>query len=104
MNALKNVKESFTSLLERLKLARWIEIITEQPKCIYYFGSFATGNDAHLSSGGYIENLEQELAQEIAVDIKQGHPQKLTIFEEEMAGLETYFSSASSSLTKFWGS
>jgi CHASE2 domain-containing sensor protein len=37
-----------------------------------------------LYSGGYLEDLEQEKAQVIAVDIKRGQPGELTIVENEL--------------------
>jgi hypothetical protein len=39
---LENDEEFFTSYLEKMGMAWWVEIVTEQPKCIYYFGPFAS--------------------------------------------------------------
>ena len=76
-------EEVFVDYLEKMGIAWWIEIITNQPKCIYYFGPFSSSYDAELLSGNYLEDLEQEKAQIVNVDIKRGQPQQLTIFEDE---------------------
>jgi hypothetical protein len=81
---LENTRELFMSYLEKIGIAWWIEIVTEQPKCIYYFGPFDGSYEAQLSSKGYLDDLEQEEAQVIAVDIKPGEPRELTIFENEL--------------------
>lgn len=85
MNLSKMPKESLViSVLDRLKLALWIEIVTEQPQCTYYFGPFACARTAQKAVSGYIEDLEQESAQLIAVTFKRFAPQKLTIEEHEL--------------------
>jgi hypothetical protein len=73
----------FAAYLEKMGIAWWIEVITNKPNCIYYFGPFSSSSDAQSSSGGYLEDLEQEKAQIINVDIKRGQPKQLTIFEDE---------------------
>ena len=73
----------FAAYLEKMGIAWWIEVITNQPKCIYYFGPFSSSYDAQVSSEGYLEDLEQEKAQIVNVDIKRGQPKQLTIFEDE---------------------
>ena len=32
-------------------MAWWVEIMTQEPQCIYYFDSFARANEAKLSLG-----------------------------------------------------
>ncbi|HEY9893205.1 MAG TPA: DUF1816 domain-containing protein [Candidatus Sericytochromatia bacterium] len=76
-------EEFFTDYLQKMGIAWWVEIITETPKCIYYFGPFVSSYEAESSSSSYIKDLEQEAAEIIAVDIKRGQPRKLTIFEDE---------------------
>lgn len=61
--------ETLTSVLEKLGLAWWVKIVTEQPKCTYYFGPFSCTKPAELAQLGYIEDLEQEGAQGIAIAI-----------------------------------
>lgn len=73
----------FAAYLEKMGIAWWIEIITNQPQCIYYFGPFSSSYDAQASSDDYLADLEAEKAQIINVDIKRGQPKQLTIFEDE---------------------
>lgn len=82
--SLENIREFLTSYLEMKGRAWWVEVITQEPNCIYYFGPFASSYKAQLYSGGYLEDLEQEKAQVIAVDIKRGQPGELTIVENEL--------------------
>ncbi|MGB3491878.1 MAG: DUF1816 domain-containing protein [Elainellaceae cyanobacterium] len=72
----------WTSLLQALGLAWWVEIKTEQPQCTYYFGPFASSSEAEAARGGYVEDLEKENAQGIRVSIRRGKPDQLTIFDE----------------------
>lgn len=62
------------------KLAWWLEIITAIPQTTYYFGPFETAEEAQQSQGGYLEDLQQEDAQEITVQVKWCKPKQLTIF------------------------
>ncbi len=78
----------WTSLLQTLGLAWWVEIKTEQPQCTYYFGPFATSNEAESARPGYVEDLEKENAQNIRVAIRRGKPDQLTIFEESKGSEE----------------
>lgn len=76
------MKEFWISILEFLGLAWWVEIETESPKCIYYFGPFTTAKAAKAAQSGYIEDLQQEGAKGIRVEIKHCKPARLTIFDE----------------------
>lgn len=73
----------WVNLLQVLGLAWWIEITTEFPHCTYYFGPFASEQEARAEKRGYIEDLEQEGAQGIIVTIKRCKPDNLTVYEEE---------------------
>jgi hypothetical protein len=42
----KDTEEFFTSYLEKMGRAWWVEIITAPPKCIYYFEPFASSYEA----------------------------------------------------------
>jgi Domain of unknown function (DUF1816) len=60
--------------------AWWIEIITEQPKCTYYFGPFADALEAKIATKGFVEDLESEFAQGIKPKIdRHSQPASLTI-------------------------
>ena len=56
----------------------WIEILTEIPRCLYYFGPFDTKEEACYYQSGYEEDLKGELAQGITIQIKQCSPTILT--------------------------
>jgi hypothetical protein len=63
--------------------AWWIEIKTNQPACTYYFGPFDSELEAMAAKGGYIEDLEQEGAQNIQTMVSLcGYPAQLTITDE----------------------
>lgn len=81
-----NLKQELSvEILSKLGLAYWLEIITDHPWCIYYFGPFDTVQDAESSQHGYLQDLLEESAQLMSVTIKQLHPKNLTIFQDEPA-------------------
>ena len=57
----------------------WIEIRTNNPSCIYYFGAFDSFTAAALAQYGYILDLQDEGAKIISVKIEKCEPQQLTI-------------------------
>ena len=80
MKFLENAEEMLISIEERLGLAWWIEIVTDNPYCTYYFGPFSSEKQAQLSYSGYIEDLKQEEAQILTINIKRCQPKELTIY------------------------
>lgn len=74
--------EFFTSVLNFLGLAWWVEVTTDSPRCIYYFGPFESAQAAQVAQSGYVEDLQQEGAQNIAVSIKRCKPSNLTVDED----------------------
>lgn len=68
--------------VDRQELTWWVKIKTNTPRCIYYFGPFEDAKEARLSQVGYLEDLLEEKARGITVEIKQCQPENLTIFEE----------------------
>ncbi len=82
MNFVKNAEEILIFVLEKLGLAWWVEIITHNPNCTYYFGPFLTSKNADFSQFGYIEDITQEGAKISSVEIKQYQPKLLTIIED----------------------
>ena len=85
---LENTEEFFISYLEETGMAWWVEIVTKKPDCKYYFGPFASHREAQISQLGYIEDLERERPQLIAIEIKQCQPRELTIFDNECPDLK----------------
>ncbi|WP_375515018.1 DUF1816 domain-containing protein [uncultured Nostoc sp.] len=77
-----NLKEVLINTFDYIGLAWWVEIVTQNPRCTYYFGPFLSSSDAKLSSIGYIEDLEMEGAQGISVNVKRCKPNTLTIAED----------------------
>lgn len=73
------MKEIWVTILEALGQAWWVEVITEAPRCTYYFGPFASASEAEAARGGYVEDLAQENAQNIQAIVKRCKPVSLTI-------------------------
>lgn len=73
------IQDVWTDILNFLGQAWWVEILTTQPQCTYYFGPFASINEANVAIPGYVEDLESELAQNIQTYIKRCKPSILTI-------------------------
>lgn len=62
----------------------WLKISTKVPKCIYYFGPFDSHLEAKSLQGGYIEDLIQENAQGIHIELEHcSQPTKLTVCEND---------------------
>ncbi|MEO0489682.1 MAG: DUF1816 domain-containing protein [Cyanobacteria bacterium P01_A01_bin.123] len=65
----------------------WIEISTGSPRCTYYFGPFTSESEAAAEKPGYIEDLEQEGAQQITSIVKRcGRPDMLTVEDDGPEG------------------
>ncbi len=63
----------------------WVEIITNFPRCTYYFGPFDNDQEALTHTPGYIEDLESEGAKRVSIIIKRCQPSELTIYEGEFS-------------------
>lgn len=61
------------------KFGWWIEILTDNPSYIYYFGVFESYWEAEWHKNGYIEDLEEEEAKIIDIQIEQCQPKQVTI-------------------------
>ena len=77
------MKETWTNILQALGVAWWVEVVTENPHCTYYFGPFASSSEATLAQPGYIEDLTQEGALNIKAVVKRCKPEQLTIYDEK---------------------
>lgn len=60
----------------------WIKLRTAQPECIYYFGPFHNSQEAKNNQHGYVEDLIEEQAVGISVEIEKCKPKTLTIYGE----------------------
>jgi hypothetical protein len=76
------MKEVLINILQSLGLAWWVEIVTDKPQCTYYFGPFASAKEAEATKAGYLEDLQNEGAQEIRVAVKRCKPENLTQCED----------------------
>ncbi len=80
------MKELWIKILQLVGKAFWVEIITENPKCTYYFGPFLNEAEAIAAKTGYVEDLTTEGASIFSLQINRcRQPQNLTI-EEELGG------------------
>ena len=77
------MKEILTGILNALGRACWVKIETKQPSCTYYFGPFLSVKEAKSAQVGYLEDLAQEGAVGIAVEIKRCKPTELTVIKEK---------------------
>ena len=68
---------------ELMEMNWWVEIVSTKPTCIYYFGPFDHPQQAFVNQNGYIEDLVNEGAQGITVEIKWCKPKELTIFPKD---------------------
>jgi hypothetical protein len=76
------MQEFFTSLMNFVGLAWWVEISTESPRCTYYFGPFLTASEAEAARPGYVEDLQSESAQGIVAVTKRCKPSQLTVYDD----------------------
>ena len=77
-----NVKELLINFFQNLGWAWWVEIVTQNPHCTYYFGPFLSSKEANAATIGYVEDLEQEGAMGIIVNVKRCKPDALTIADD----------------------
>lgn len=76
------MNELWVDTLQFLGLAWWIEVITDSPKCTYYFGPYISADEAKAAQTGFTDDLLQEGARSIRAAIKRCKPAQLTIFDE----------------------
>ena len=66
---------------EPINFGWWITIATAKPICTYYFGVFESKWLAEGAKNDYVQDLHEEGAELIDLQIKQCQPKQLTIFE-----------------------
>ncbi|MEL6787352.1 MAG: DUF1816 domain-containing protein [Cyanobacteria bacterium J06607_15] len=70
---------------EPKKLPYWLKITTKVPKCTYYFGPFDSPLEAKALQAGYIEDLMEEEAQGIHIELEHvPQPENLTVCETDV--------------------
>ncbi len=79
------MKELWIKILQSVGRAFWVEIITENPKCTYYFGPFVNESEAIAAKAGYVEDLTAEGATISKLQVMRCQPKLLTI-EEDLGG------------------
>ncbi len=65
---------------EIIEFGWWIEIITANPTCVYYFGAFTYPWEAEWFKRGYMQDLEEEKAEIVSIKVRRCQPQSLTIY------------------------
>lgn len=69
---------------EQKKLPYWLIITTKVPQCTYYFGPFDSPLEAKALQAGYIEDLMEENAQGIHIELEQAlQPKNLTVCDND---------------------
>ena len=68
---------------KQIELNWWVKIVTALPNCTYYFGPFSSRQEADCAQVGYFEDLKQEGAHGISIQIKPCQPRELTSYIEE---------------------
>lgn len=76
------MEDLLTNVLDFVGKACWVKITTEKPRCIYYFGPFASKKEAASAEAGYIEDLRGEGAEIVEVKIERCKPKELTIYDD----------------------
>jgi hypothetical protein len=66
------------------ELGWWIEILTAQPLCLYYFGSFTSHQEVQKLKAGFIEDLLLESATILWVDVQFCQPSQLTLTRDDL--------------------
>ncbi|WP_330202419.1 DUF1816 domain-containing protein [Cyanobacterium sp. Dongsha4] len=79
------MREQLITVLDFFGLACWLEITTNHPECIYYFGPFLNQREAQSYTQGYIEDLKEENAIGIIAKFRRCKPKTLTIFDEDIS-------------------
>jgi Domain of unknown function (DUF1816) len=87
----KKILDVSTNTINYYRQDWWIEIFTDQPKCTYYFGPFASAWEAKVARKGFVEDLESEFAQGIKTQIDRcSQPDILTIEHDLVEPLKLF--------------
>ncbi|MBL1175391.1 DUF1816 domain-containing protein [Pantanalinema sp. GBBB05] len=75
-------KEVVTGFVQSIGTNWWLEVTTNEPYCVYYFGPFDKAIEAKDAASGYIQDLQTEGARGISMVIKRCKPTAMTICHE----------------------
>ena len=73
-----NVLKPLLSAIHASNQPWWVKVRTQAPDCTYYFGPFESKGEAKLLQAGYLEDLNQEGAQNIKLAVEKAQPKNLT--------------------------
>ncbi|MEB3213295.1 MAG: DUF1816 domain-containing protein [Leptolyngbyaceae bacterium] len=62
----------------------WVKIDTKVPTCTYYFGPFESRREARQMQSGYVDDLIQENASGITLELQKTRPEMLTVCREPL--------------------
>jgi hypothetical protein len=77
------MQDTVLNLFNSTGMAWWVEVVTENPSCTYYFGPFMKESNAQAALPGYVDDLVQEGAIGIRAIAKRCKPEQLTIINDE---------------------
>ena len=66
-----------TQKFELQEFGWWIEILTYNPTYMYYFGVFDSYREAESAKNGYIQDLREEGAEIINLEIEKCQPRRI---------------------------
>lgn len=66
------------------ELGWWIEILTAQPLCLYYFGAFTSHQEVQQQQAGFIKDLVLESATILSANIRFCQPSQLTLTRDDL--------------------
>ncbi len=66
------------------ELGWWLEIVTAKPLCLYYFGAFMTHQEAASQQAGFVEDLLQENALILSVNLQFLQPNQIILIRDDL--------------------
>lgn len=66
------------------ELGWWVEILTAQPLCLYYFGAFASQQEAESHQAGFVDDLLQENAIILSTNLQFFQPIHITLIGDDL--------------------
>lgn len=80
------MKRLLERFLSPLRQTWWLKVLTDSPRCEYYFGPFMSEREADQAKGGHMEDLTLEGSELLRVSVLRClPPSELTIEYPETA-------------------